>query len=190
MTRTKVYRVVTIGDASVGKTSIILRLTEHRFQAEETPTIGANFTEYAEQVSGVQVNLQIWDTAGQERFRAIAPVYFRNSDAAIAVFEVDAPQTFESLKEQIVTFLSVAGDVSVILAGNKIDLADEIRISKEEVTEYAKSQGYEIFFTSAKTGEGVCEMVSSLCATLQGQISRDMPAQDVSPSVVEDHPCC
>jgi small GTP-binding protein len=161
------YRIVTLGDASVGKTSILLQLIQHRFNTDEPATIGANFLEYDLLGDGDPLTLQIWDTAGQERFRAIAPVYFRNADAAIAVFALNAPETFDNLAEQIETFLTIAGDSPLVIAANKSDLTDSVVVDSDRIREFAAAGGWEVFFTSAKTGDGLEDLVTALCKVLR-----------------------
>jgi small GTP-binding protein len=156
------FRIVTLGDASVGKTSILLQLIEHRFNTQEAATIGANFLEYSTTIDGEPITLQIWDTAGQERFRAIAPVYFRNADAAIAVFALNVPETFDNLPEQIQTFLTTAGDAPVVIAANKVDLTDNIAVPPDRIQDFAASGGWDAFSTSAKTGDGIDQLISAL----------------------------
>jgi small GTP-binding protein len=184
------FRVITIGDASVGKTSLLLQLTEHQFNSQQPATIGANFLEHTEDVDGAPVNLRIWDTAGQERFRAIAPVYFRNADAAIAVFAMDAPTSFDSLQEQITMFLNVAGDSTVVIAANKVDLAADLQSDRSIVKEYAAAQGWEVFFTSAKTGEGISHLVSRLCRILTTSRQPNRAVDELTQKNQEDAGCC
>jgi small GTP-binding protein len=183
-------RVVTIGDASVGKTSLVSQLIEQTFREEEAPTVGANFREFSYKVQGIRVELQIWDTAGQEKFRSLTPIYFRNAQAAIAVFAMDCPDSLDHLQSQIDVFLSVAGDAVVYVAANKID-RPECVVTRMEAEEFGQSKGYPLHFTSAKTGEGVMQMFESLCAELYRHgcdINRDRTPTRIGAS--EGSFCC
>jgi small GTP-binding protein len=146
-----------IGDASVGKTSLLNRLIEHRFNELEMSTIGANYQVYTDEVDGVTMGLQIWDTAGQEKFRALGPIYFRKARGAVIVFDVTNEKSFEALEEWISMFLDVAGtDTKLVLIGNKCDVK-EGRIAIDEAKDWAEKRGLQLFQTSARTGDGVAE---------------------------------
>jgi small GTP-binding protein len=164
-------RVVTVGDASVGKTSIVSQLVEHTFRVDEPPTIGTNFREFSRRVQGTRIELQIWDTAGLEKFRSLTPIYFRNAQAAVAVFAMDDGKSFENLKSQIDSFLSIAPDAIVYVAGNKTDI-DLPAVKRDDAVAFAKSKGYPIYFTSAKTGDGIEPMFTELCEKLFEQRER------------------
>mgnify|MGYP001028397697 CR=1 FL=1 len=161
------FRIVTIGDESVGKTSIVIRLIENRFNPHEAGTIGANYQVYSQLVNGSRIELQIWDTAGQEKYRALAPIYYRNTSAAIVVFSLSNRQSFLDLNPQIDTFFSVAGQQAIVyVAANKSDLFDEYQVTYDECEQWAKERGFHIYLTSAKTGEGIPQMFSDLANEL------------------------
>jgi small GTP-binding protein len=160
---TRGFRVVTIGDAAVGKTSIISRLTGEGFNPNVSSTIGANFQQYESQVNNGTVILQVWDTAGHERFRALSPIYYRGAHAAVAVFAMNNRGSLESLPEQISLFLDVAQGALIYVAANKIDLEDEQLFSKKEAKEFTEKRGWNLFFTSAYSGEGIAELFKVVC---------------------------
>ncbi|CCD68201.1 Ras-related protein Rab-21 [Caenorhabditis elegans] len=129
-------KVVVLGDSGVGKTSIIYR---HRYGAHYRPvnaTIGASFVsfdvgaDYRDREDVVR--LQVWDTAGQERFRCMVPMYMRNADAALIVYDVTDRNTFEDVEKWLKDLDRSSGteDANVYLIGNKTDL-----VEKREVTE-------------------------------------------------------
>jgi small GTP-binding protein len=161
-------RVVTTGDSSVGKTSIIASLTGSSFNAHEPATIGANWRLYSEMVNGVSVQMQIWDTAGQERYRSLGPLYFRDAVAAIVVFDITAQESWESVSEWVTSILGVAGnEVVIFIVGNKVDIRERRAVPEELARTWAEERKYEYFETSAQTGEGI----HSLFATVALKIS-------------------
>jgi Ras-related protein Rab-5C len=162
---TLLCRVVTLGLYSVGKTSIVSQLIENNFRFDEPPTVGANFREFSHKTGDTRIELQIWDTSGTEKYRSLTPIYFRNAGAAIAVFAMNNPDSFDSLEEQLTVFHSVAEDAIVYIAANKID-TEPPQIDREKVIEFAESQHCRLFFTSAKTGEGIKDMFTELCDAL------------------------
>jgi len=160
-------RVVVIGDSSVGKTSILNQLIDHTFKPHEQSTIGANYQLFVQEINGVKVEVQIWDTAGQEKFKALGPIYFRNSQGAIAVYDSTNRASFENLESWIDSFVEIVGNNSVIaIAANKCDLFTEIQVSSEEGQSWAESNHYIFQPTSAKTGDGVKELFLRLAEKL------------------------
>ena len=185
-------RVVTIGDASVGKTSLTNRLTDGEFNLYETPTIGANYLTYVTTVDNEKIELQVWDTAGQEKFKSLTPIYFRNSAAAVAVFSLTSRQSFEGILHWISLFLEVAGNTSVVyVCGNKCDCVDEIEVPVDEVKQWAKENKFKFFITSAKTMEGVKEMFNSLAVDLMEvyKAKKEPPPTSQTPKEKEKG-CC
>jgi small GTP-binding protein len=177
-------RVVVIGDASVGKTSILNRLVDQTFEDRERPTIGANYQLWIDQIDDLRVELQIWDTAGQEKFRALGPIYFRNAIGALVVYDVTNRDSFEDLEEWISAFSEAAEPGALIsLIGNKTDCAPHA-VFPDEAKQWAGAQGIELFQTSAKTGEGVREMFSSYVRSLIGHCTHGRPhaSRELSPS--------
>ena len=161
------FRVVTIGDSSVGKTSIINNLTHSGFDINEPSTIGANFVLYVQEVDGQRIELQIWDTAGQERFRSLGPIYYRNSAAALVVFDVTHSESFENLTSWIDAFTEIAGAKALIaIIGNKSDLQQEIKVDPERARAWSQDRGYLYFSTSARTGDGIDEALREVAAHL------------------------
>jgi small GTP-binding protein len=155
-------RVVLVGDASVGKTSLLNQLVTRQFNSLETPTIAANFQVFLEDVDGAQIEMQIWDTAGQEKFRALSPIYYRNALGAIVVYDVTNRRSFEGLSDWISGFTDVAGNRTIItLVGNKCDVTDKV-VTFSEARDWAFARGYQIYQTSAKTNEGVKELFQGL----------------------------
>jgi small GTP-binding protein len=163
------FRVVMIGDSSVGKSSIVNRLSKADFDPHEPPTVGSTFIVHVEEVNGSPVQLQIWDTAGQERFRSLGPIYYRGAAAAIAVFDLANPPTFENLNSWISTFVDCAdGKTVIVVLGNKLDLADGIRVDPADAKHWAETRGYLYFSTSAQSGGGIQEAITALARALAG----------------------
>ena len=165
-------RIVTIGDESVGKTSLTSRLVDKTFNQFEPSTVGANYQTYTTKIgdSGEYFEMQIWDTAGQEKFKSLSPIYFRNASAAVVVFSLVNRNSFDKLNDWIASFIEVAGTEAIIyIAANKADLEDEKQVSSEEAREWAEGLGYKYFETSAKTGTNVETMFNSLASDLKNK---------------------
>ncbi len=92
------YKVILLGESSVGKTSIIYRLTQNKFSDITISTINEFFTEKNLMIKGNKISLQIWDTAGEEKYRSIVKNYYKGSIAAILVYDITNKQSFEEIK--------------------------------------------------------------------------------------------
>ncbi len=135
----------------------------------QEPTIGAAFLTQTVQLADATVRYELWDTAGQERYRTLAPMYYRGAAAAVVVYDVTNPSSFEGAKSWV-RELQKKGEPGVViaLAGNKAD-AKERKVLEAEAVEYAEEAGCLHFLTSAKTGANVKEMFT--------QIARKLPKQ-------------
>jgi small GTP-binding protein len=159
-------KIVLIGDSGVGKTSLIEYATRGRPSVESpSPTIGTGFEKLSVSECGATYNFEIWDTAGQERFRSLTRSLFKGAHGAVLVFDVTKP---ESLKE-LYSFYDVLSEVvlidtiTVILVGNKSDLVEGGRVTREEINECKTKICAECYLqASAKTGENVSEIFQAL----------------------------
>ena len=84
----KKYKVVLLGEGRVGKTSILIRFCQNNFDDRQQPTLQASYLDKKLNVDQQSVHLSIWDTAGQERFHALGPIYYRDADAALLVYDI------------------------------------------------------------------------------------------------------
>lgn len=161
------FRVVTIGDESVGKTSITNRIIDNTFNPHEPGTVGANYQQIEKTIDGEKITIQIWDTAGQEKFQSLSPIYFRNASAAIIVFSLVNKVTFEKLDSWISCFTEIAGiNSKIFIVANKSDLVDEYEISIDEAKDWAQSRNYPLYVTSAYKGDGILQMFDDLANEL------------------------
>jgi small GTP-binding protein len=155
-------RVVIIGDSTVGKTSMLNRLTANQFNKFETPTIVSNFQVYRRTVESTTIELQIWDTAGQEKFRSLAPIYYRSATAAIVVYDISSRATFDRLQQWIDAFTEIIPQQPIIMVvGNKKDLLER-DVPLSEAEEWAQAHVFPICETSALTGDGITELFDGL----------------------------
>lgn len=163
MEQVKEYKIVTLGEGRVGKTSLTLKIAKNEFHDNEQSTVNANFLVRDIQVNGATVRLNLWDTAGQERFRALAPNYYRGAKGAVIVYDITDRSSFARVVSWVKE-LSVQADkdICICIAGNKCDRESERQIPKAEAIEYARSQGVSHFDTSAKSGKGVQELFQEI----------------------------
>jgi Ras-related protein Rab-6A len=164
------YKLVFLGDQSVGKTSIITRFMYDNFDRHYQATIGIDFLSKTMYLEDRTVRLQLWDTAGQERFRSLIPSYIRDSSVAVVVYDVSNRASFQNTAKWIEDVRAERGnDVVICLVGNKTDLGNDKRqVSTEEGDERARKDGLLFMECSAKAGYNVKSLFRKLATALPG----------------------
>ncbi|KAH0835584.1 ras-domain-containing protein [Lanmaoa asiatica] len=158
-------KLLLIGNASVGKSSLLLRFSDEAWipEDEATATIGVDFRVHKMEVNGRKVKLSIWDTAGQERFRTITSSYYRGAQGIILVYDVANRETFDALPKwftEIDTYVSTT--VPKIIVGNKLDKEHSRQVPTDEAAVFAARQDALFLEASAKTAVGVREVFEDL----------------------------
>lgn len=186
------YKVILLGDSSVGKTSLMNRWLNGTFDNQSKPTIGAaNFTKIVHTPSGEMINIVLWDTAGQEQYRTVAPLYVRGSRVAIIVASTTDHESFSSIPFWINLITSTqTSETKKILAINKIDLVDGTDEKISNYIEEYRSVFDHFFLVSAKTGENVNELFdgAAIQATSVAINEPLQPPQFVEPKT--NNSCC
>jgi len=147
-----------VGNASVGKSSILVQLTDKRFLGSSSePTIGVEFgSRLIDLEDGRKIKLQIWDTAGQESFRAVTRSYYRGAEGCLLVFDVLNRRSFADLTIWLEDLRQWAEEeVVIILVGNKVDTEEGREVTTEEASAWAAEHSMDYVETSAKTGQGI-----------------------------------
>ena len=163
------YKIVFLGNQSVGKSSMIHRFIYDSFDESYQATIGIDFMSQKMYVEDKIIILNLWDTAGQERFKSLIPSYIKDSAVAIVCYDVTNRESFQSVEKWIEDARNLReDDVLLILSGNKCDLADARQVSTEEGEEYARKMDLMFFETSAKTGINIKNLFYELAKKLTG----------------------
>lgn len=150
------FKIVIIGDASVGKSKIISRLVKNEFTQESKPTIGVDFATKTFKFDNSTVKIQIWDTAGQERYHAIVSAYYRGSSGAVIVYDVTNTKSFENIRTIWMKNLRNVSEenLPLMILGNKKDLKEEVAVSRQSGEDLSISENTLFFETSALLDEG------------------------------------
>uniref|UniRef100_A0A3Q1BSL3 RAB41, member RAS oncogene family n=1 Tax=Amphiprion ocellaris TaxID=80972 RepID=A0A3Q1BSL3_AMPOC len=166
------FKLVFLGEQSVGKTSLITRFMYDSFDNTYQATIGIDFLSKTMYLEDRTIRLQLWDTAGQERFRSLIPSYIRDSAAAVVVYDIANLNSFQQTSKWIDDVRTERGsDVIIMLVGNKTDLADKRQVSVEAAERKARELNVMYIETSAKAGYNVKQLFRRVAAALPGMDS-------------------
>ncbi len=149
-----IYKVVVAGDGAVGKTSLIRRFSEGKFEESRVMTIGVDFQTQVINVGGKIIKLSVWDIAGQERFGSFRDQFYRGARSVALVYDVSRSETFDNLAHWREEILKIVPRVPMMTVGNKIDLPDH-EVDNEEAKAWAKGLGMPFLLTSAADGRNV-----------------------------------
>ena len=175
MTDELVYKVLLLGDSSVGKTCFLLRYCDKSFQEAHLSTIGLDYRLKSMTLQNDKnIKLQIWDTAGQDRFRAITKNYYKGANGIILIYDVTNKQSYENVKNWLMQIKEEANpNVIIYLAGNKIDVEEDQRvITTEDGQKIADEYKLPFKETSAKNGINVNEIFQELVEKIDETFSK------------------
>lgn len=178
-----VYKVLLLGDSTVGKTCFLLRYCDKTFQEAHLSTIGLDYRLKTMTLqNGKNIKLQIWDTAGQDRFRAITKNYYKGANGIILIYDITNLQSYENVKNWIAQIREQANpNVVIYLAGNKIDVVEELRMVKtEDGQKIADEFNLPFYETSAKSGINVNKIFDDLVEKVDEIYSKlEVPKSEV-----------
>ncbi|PAV58713.1 hypothetical protein WR25_04008 [Diploscapter pachys] len=165
----KKYKLVFLGEQSVGKTSIITRFMYDSFDSTYQATIGIDFLSKTMYLEDKMVRLQLWDTAGQERFRSLIPSYIRDSSVAVIAYDVTNLSSFNQIPKWVEDVRAERGNEAIIvLVGNKTDM-----VSFEMGENKAREMNVIFIETSAKTSHNIKQLFRRIASSLPGIITDD-----------------
>jgi small GTP-binding protein len=170
-----IFKVLLLGDSSVGKTCFLLRFSDDTFTDNHISTIGLDYRLKMVSVNNEAiVKLQIWDTAGQDRFRAITKNYYKGAHGIILLYDVTNPSTFNNIKNWIAQIKDNTSDkVQICLVGNKCDIEEQRKIPYDEGAKLASENGLKFFETSAKNNLNVEETFKFLIEEIYEYYSKN-----------------
>jgi len=172
----KTLKVVIVGEANVGKTSMLFRFTEGNFISQSS--IATLETDYKwkmmNDAEGKQFKMFIWDTAGQERFRSVTSSLFHGVAGVMLAFDISDRGSFDQKIPDWIELVKgyTFTDTPILLVGNKTDLEDKRKVTKEEAQKFAKERGLEYVETSAKDGKGINESFDVLLRVILQRVEK------------------
>ena len=185
------YKISLVGNSGVGKTSLLTKYVKGIYTPSNVPTIGANFLTKEIVISNQHLDLNIWDTAGQEIYRSLTPMYYRNACAAIVVFDVTAPSSFESVKNWVSELRTNEPNIIIFICGNKIDDVEKRKITFQEIQLLAEQLSVFFAETSAATGQGIDQLFQFVTLEILkgGNVQSSLPPIEAEPEKTKNN-CC
>jgi len=172
------YKVVVIGDSSVGKSNLIERYTKDTFKEETKTTIGVEFGHKTIKVDDKVIKAQIWDTAGQERFKALTRGYYRGAFGALLVYSITNRVTFHNCETWLGELLAHADQgIIIMLVGNKCDLSNHREVPEAEAKSWAQKNKLAFIETSAKEDYCVGQAFERLLLEIYKQQTSTIPTE-------------
>ena len=161
------YKILILGDSTVGKTAFIVRFCEGRFEEDSLTTIGLDSKVKFISRQEKKIQLQIWDTAGQERFRSLSKNYYKGADGILLMYDISNYESFKHIKNWITDIKNNIGvpmeKLALIVIGNKSDLPDDKRkVDKNDIETFQNTHGLKIIEASAKIDKNVNESMIAL----------------------------
>ena len=154
----KSFKVVLLGEAGVGKTSIISQFIDESFQEDIQSSTGGTYSSKTFVIGNKQLlDFEIWDTAGQERYRSLTTMYYKDANAAILVYDITLQKSFDEIKAYWANQVkeTSSNDIILVVCGNKSDLIKDEEVDEEKAREFANEIGALFFLTSAKNAIGI-----------------------------------
>ncbi|XP_051911645.1 EF-hand calcium-binding domain-containing protein 4B isoform X2 [Hippocampus zosterae] len=169
----RLFKVVLVGNSSVGKTSLLRSFCEGRFHPSTTATVGIDFSVKTLTLNNTQIAMQLWDTAGQERYRSITKQFFRKADGVVVMYDVTLGESFKAVRPWLVNVKEAAGEgVQILVLGNKMDMDGDRQVPFKEAEQLAQESKVMFYEVSAYTGKNVTESLTHLARVLMEQEDR------------------
>ena len=166
-----IFKICLLGEANVGKTSLVYRFIKNMFKEDFKSTLGVNLLKKDVEIEGKVVSTQIWDLGGQESFKSLRKLYLQGAHGALIIYDSTKKITFEKVEEWVQNFRDTRENEPLLLIGNKIDLKSKIKVDEKEAREFAEKNKMTFLLTSAKTGDNVEKAFKDLIRTILANIA-------------------
>ena len=173
MSEKYIIKILTLGDQSVGKSSIVLRYSDNKFSDTFLSTIGVDSKRKIIKIKGEKVKVSIWDTAGQEKFQNIVKQYYNGANGILLIFDITNKKSFDKIDfwyNDLINRIK-KDEIIIYLVGNKVDLEENRQITIEEAEKYANDKNIPYFEVSAKSGDGIKKLFDDITNDIMDKIS-------------------
>ena len=190
-----VFKLILLGDSSVGKSSIVLKYIDNKFYESNISTMGVDYLEKIIVYNKFEIRLQIWDTSGEEKFRSITKNFYRNADGLLVVFDLTKKESFVNVGSWINEAKENNDKLKIILIGNKLDLKDGRIVTIDLAKKFAEKNNLKYIETSAKDGTNINESFQTIIDLLfdgksSEEILNEFAKQDSPLKVKKKKACC
>ena len=189
----QLVKIVIIGDSGVGKSSMLLRFVENKYDDFFLPTIGLEFFIKKININNKIYKIHIWDLAGQDRCRSLVTSYYRNAQGILLAFDLTNQDSFKNIEKWISNIYKYGrNNVKIILVGTKSDLEQDIKVSAEQIEKFAQYINVSYYEISAKNNSNIEESFEDLVKQIQLNldIEKDLNNKYVSLSSKKNTTCC
>ena len=156
------YKLIFLGDQYVGKSSILNRFYQDKFEQDYQATIGLDFHSKNVNINGTPVRLLLYDTAGQEKFKSLIPMYIRDANIILVVYDITNKDSFVHTEHWVNETKDLKREDAIfVLVGNKIDLEENRIVQVKEAEDFANEKGFLFYEVSAKTGDKIEELFNN-----------------------------
>lgn len=176
-----IYKIVFMGDSGVGKSSIATRIACDTFTPYGDATIGASFFSKIIEKDNQIYKFNIWDTAGQEKYSCLVPLYYRNCDSALIVYDITNRNSYKKAISSIVELREKSSVSSIIIIGNKCDLHEKRTVTTTEASDYCNENDVLFMETSAKNNINIIDILHTLIEKLPSPDVSDKPGLPIIP---------
>jgi small GTP-binding protein len=174
-----IFKLVLIGDSFVGKTNIMSKYLKNEFHEDSKATVGVEFGSKKFEIDSKSIKAQIWDTAGQERYKSITNAYYKGAKGAFVVYDITKKESFESIDKWINDLINSSDkNITILLIGNKCDLEEQRKVTKEEGEEKAKSFKIAFMETSALNGQNLDKAFDLMMKEVYKKCHKEMEEED------------
>ena len=183
------FKIVLIGNPSVGKTSIFTKFITGQFTQNYKSTITVEFrTKYLKVDKNLFVKLNLWDTCGTEIFRAVTKQYYKGAHAIILVFDLTDQNSFNDLKSKWLKDVKnyADKDIQILIVGNKLDLIEERKVSESEPINFCREKGFKYIEASAKEGTNILKIFEELSFELAKNYEKQREEEMNSQFMIEN----
>ena len=166
-----VFKLIVIGDCSVGKSSIIQRFADNKYTDNMSPTLGVDMTNHVLEINKEKINVILWDTAGSEAFRSLTHSYYRAAAGVLLIYDITDQRSFANLEFWVDECQKyVKPGTLMMLVGNKNDIWSKRQVSEQQAKVFSDKHKIKWLETSAKTADNILECFLMISEAIYGKI--------------------
>lgn len=169
------FKYIIIGDAGVGKTSLLHYFIFNKFKKDPKQTVNVEYSSKKLSIADREILLQLWDTAGQERYKSVTKSYYKNALGVIIVYDITKQESFQNVQNWLNDAKPIAKpNCTICVVGNKSDLKEERAVQFNEAAKFCQDNELKFFECSALTGENIEEVFLQTASSINKKIENGL----------------